>query len=118
MNIEIRRGEQFPIEMKLLDEDGEVITPSQLTEITMTCRKLPDKESPILFQKTLTGENPQITFDDNDNVYIISLLEEDTKDLEYGTYGYDIKIEIDDVIEKQVGQLIVREEYTMGYEEE
>lgn len=118
MNIEIRKGEQIPIEMELLNENGDVITPSQLTEITMTCRKLPIEQSPILFQKKLSDSEPQITFDSEEGKYIIDLLEADTKDLQYGTYGFDIKVESNNLIEKFVGSLVVKEEYTMGYDNE
>lgn len=116
MNIKIARGEQLPLTMSLKDDESNNILPTQLTEITMTCRKLPIKESQILFQKKLS--NDEITYDVTSSEYVINLLEEDTKNLSYGQYGFDIKIEIDDVIEKFVGSLTITEEYTMGYDNE
>ena len=116
MNLNVVRGEQYPIIMDLLDNDGNKIEQSEISEITMTCRKLPEETSEILFQKKLS--NDEITYDSEEQAFVIELLEEDTKDLEYGSYGYDIKVESGDVIEKFVGSLIVKEEYTMGYANE
>lgn len=116
MNIDMVRGEQFIVLMDLLDEDGNKIDSELVTEITMTCRKQPYEQSNILFQKKFTDE--EITYDSESQEYEIHILEEDTKDLQYGTYGFDIKVESGELIQKFVGTLNIKEEYTMGYENE
>lgn len=108
MNIELVRGESFPIEFSLKDESGESI---QATEIVVTCRRTPYKESPILFQKKLS-EN-EITYDSG--IYTFNIEEDDTKSLDYGTYGYDIKVSYSDLIEKFVGSITIKEEYNNEY---
>ena len=110
MLIEIVRGEKLPVEFSLVNEEGESIT--NVDDITITCRKLPYEDSPILFQKKFSDvilEN---------NKYIFTILEEDTKDLNYGSYGYDIKITDGDLIQKFVGEIIIKEEYNNEYNTE
>lgn len=108
MNIELVRGESFPIEFSLKDESGESI---QATEIVVTCRKAPSKDSKILFQKKLS-EN-EITYDNG--IYTFNIEEDDTKDLEYGSYGYDIKVSYNDLIEKFVGSITINKEFNNEY---
>lgn len=108
MNIELVRGEAFPIEFTLKDEDNQSI---QANEIVVTCRRTPYKESPILFQKKLSDN--EITYDSGK--YVFNIEEADTKSLEYGTYGYDIKVSYNDLIEKFVGNITIKEEYNNEY---
>ena len=108
MNIDLVRGEEFPVEFSLQDESG---TSIQAEEIVVTCRKAPYKDSPILFQKKLS-EN-EISY--SDDKYTFDILEDDTKDLEYGIYGYDIKVSFDGLIEKFVGDITINKEYNNEY---
>lgn len=115
MNISLVKGEQFPIEFELRNPDDTIITSSLITEITITCRKKPIATSPILFQKKYTDGD--ITFANDKYTFIIE--EDDTKDLGYGDYGYDIKVETTtDIINKFVGTITIRQEYTWGYAED
>lgn len=108
MNIELVRGEAFPIEFTLKDENNETI---QAEEIVVTCRRTPYKESPILFQKKLS--EGYVEYDDGK--YMFFLEQDDTKNLEYGTYGYDIMVIYNNLIEKFVGNITIKEEYNNEY---
>lgn len=112
MEIELVRGEQFPLEFEVTNDDGTLTKEEELKEITFVCRELPEETSPILFKKTLS--EGQIK--GNSGLYSFEIKEEDTKDLEFGTYGCEIKIETkSNIIIKEVGSLIITKEYSMGY---
>jgi len=113
MNIELVRGEEFPVEFTLKNEDNQNITPQELTDIIITCRKLPYSDSDVLFQKKLSDD--EIEYSDGN--YTFNILEEDTKDLEYGNYGYDIKVIQEGLIDKFVGIITIKEEYNCEYED-
>lgn len=108
MNFTLVRGESFPVEFEIKDEGNNNLLAD---EVIITCRKLPFEDSPILFQKKLSDNT--ITYLDNKYKFVI--LEDDTKDLDYGTYGYDIKIIKDELIEKFVGSISINEEYNNEY---
>ena len=63
----------------------------------------------ILFQKTIDD----MDFDE-DAYYHFTILPEDTNDLEYGDYKYDIEVKISDIYVKTIakGILTVQEETT------
>ena len=112
MKIEMPRADQFPIVFKVKSiVNNEYLTDGDIEEITMTCRLKPMKESPILFQKKLSEGT--IIFDKESNQVVIKMLKEDTKDLKYGTYGFDIEIKIGDIISTKVGTIKITKEYTM-----
>ncbi|MBP5408482.1 MAG: hypothetical protein J6Y42_05035 [Bacilli bacterium] len=113
MNIELVRGEEFPIEFTLKNDEDVNMTPQELTDIVITCRKLPYSDSDILFQKKLSDSEIRYT----DGTYTFNILEEDTKDLNYGTYGYDIKVIQEGLIDKFIGSIIIKEEYNCEYED-
>ena len=112
MELELTRGEQFPIEFKINNDDGTPTKREDLQEIIFVCRQFPEETSPILFKKTLSEND--ITGDDG--VYQFLLKVEDTKDLEYGIYGCEVKVvTIANFIRKEVGSLTITKEYSMGY---
>ena len=115
MNISLVKGEQFPVEFELKQPDGTVLSTSDIIEITITCRKKPIETSPIVFQKKYTDGD--ITFA-NDK-YTFQIEEDDTKSLDYGDYGFDIKVETTaGIINKFDGIITIKQEYTWGYANE
>lgn len=115
MELELVRGEQFPIEFEITDDSNNAINKEDLQDITFVVREFPEETSPILTKKTLI--NGDITGDDG--LYSLNINEEDTKDLNFGTYGCEIKIETTSgIIKKEVGTLIITKEYSMGYQNE
>ena len=115
MELELVRGEQFPIEFEITDDSDTAINKEDLQDITFIVREFPEEESPILTKKTLINED--ITGDNG--LYSLNINEEDTKDLDFGTYGCEIKVETTSgIIKKEVGTLIITKEYSMGYQNE
>lgn len=110
MNVEIARGDQIPLNFKIKNNSGVYLKPSDLTEITMTCRLKPNKKSQILFQKKLS--NNTITYDEQEEKFVIPLLSEDTINLDYRDYGFDIEIIVGELIDSHIGKLTVTEKYT------
>ncbi len=111
MKLEFPRGDQFPVNFRVIDENQKVILASDITEITLTCRELPYKNSPILFQKKKSDKT--IYFNEELEQWEFRILKEDTKDLSYGEYGFDIEIVVDDLVTTKVGKINITKEYTM-----
>lgn len=108
MNIEMPRGDQFPISFKIKNKStNEYI--GQVDEMYLTFREQPYKSSPVLFQKKL--EN--VEYDSETNKWRFWIEKEDTESLDYGTYGYDIEITIGNLIKTKTGLLTLTDEYTM-----
>lgn len=108
MKIIMHRGDQFPVSFKIKNKhDGTYIT--EVDKIFITFRKNPSKSSPVLFQRTIED----IEFDSETNKFKFYILKEDTKDLEYGEYGFDIEITIGELIKTKTGTLTITDEYTM-----
>ena len=85
--IEFIRGDTFPMKFQIVDSEGNPIPKTDLSSLYLTCRRKNLKESPILFQKTIDDFN----YDDEDEYYYIKIDPEDTRELEYGTYNFDIE---------------------------
>lgn len=101
---------QFPVEFTITDYDDIVIEPDYINEITFTCRSKPYEKEPILIEKKKsTGD---IVFDVDKWIFWIHA--DDTKDLNYGTYGYDIEVKAGEVIQTITGELTITDEYTYG----
>ena len=111
MALEFTRGDQFPVNFRVVDENQKVILADDINEITLTCRKSPYKTSSILFQKKKSDKT--IYFNENLEEWEFKILEKDTKDLSYGEYGFDIEIVIGDLIISKVGKINITNEYTM-----
>lgn len=107
--IDMPRGDQFPVSFKVrLKDSKEYLTVEEVTEVTITCKKAPIKDSPIIFQKKLsTGD---VTYEDSK--FKFQILEEDTKNLQYGTYGFDIEVRAKNLISTKVGSLTITDVYT------
>ena len=110
-NIELPRGDQFPVNFSITDESKEVVLADDIDEITLTCRKSPYKSSAILFQKKKSDKS--IYFNDELKQWEFMILKEDTQDLSYGDYGFDIEVVIGDLISTKVGKICITEEFTM-----
>lgn len=108
MHIEMARADQFPVSFKIKNKhDKTYIT--AVDDMFITFRETPFETSPILFQKTLED----ISFDPETNKWRFLIKREDTKDLPYGEYGFDIEITIGELIKTKTGTLTITDEYTM-----
>ena len=80
-SIQITRGDSDGLDLIITDSKTDTLYEiKEDDEITMTVRKNPCRSDPILFQKHVTGTN---------KIYIKP---EDTSDLCYGTYVYDVQL--------------------------
>lgn len=110
LNLKFARGDQFPVKFKVKNASEEYLDTNTITEVIVTCRKYPDLESEMLFQKKLT--NGFVEY--KEDYFEFFILEEDTNKLDYGTYGYDIKIVTESETRTFVGHIEVADEYTIG----
>ena len=116
MRIEIVQGDTskvYKFQRKNIDEEVITLKPQKMWvtfKKTCNCKE-------CLFQKTL--ENG-ITYNEEDNYYRFQILSEDTADLPYGTYGFDIAI-LNELGEKKTllsdGVLVITEHYTKKADE-
>ena len=94
--IEIVRGDTSPVyKFQRKNESGVITTKPQKMWITF---KKNCCDSDCVFQKSL--ENKEITYSETDNYYRFRILSNDTQELKYGDYGFDIAI-IDENGEKK-----------------
>ena len=107
IELELPRGDQFPISFKIVDDEGNYFDEEEIDDIVVTCRKYPVEECEVLFQKRLGKE---IEYDGDHWTMLLST--DDTKELEYGLYGYEIKIFADNIIKTFVGHINIKDEYT------
>lgn len=80
------RGDTMPFRVKIINTDGSNISVNEIDTLFVTCRKKPNKKSPILFQKNLQDINI-----DGKYAHIV-FKPEDTEQLVYGEYCFDIEI--------------------------
>lgn len=110
MYIEFPRGDQKPLTFKLKNKKEEYLANVDVNEITVTCRLEPYEKSPILFQKKLTDNT--ISYDKEEQKFIVHMLENDTKKLDYKDYGFDIEFRVGDLIDTKVGVIKITHEYS------
>lgn len=112
INLKFARGDQFPVRFKIRNRDGDYISSEDIEDIIATCREYPDLDSDMLFQKKLS--DGFIEYDSENECYVFFIFEEDTRELNYGHYGYEIKIVTEEETRTFVGHIDVADEYTIG----
>ncbi len=85
--------------MEILRGNYKIFKFQRKTKSRETIKELPDKmyftvkestyKKDAIFQKKL---NEGITYSEDDNYYRVEILQDDTENMAYGTYEYDIKI--------------------------
>lgn len=111
-NLSIIRGDTIPLKFQRKDSDGNTITIN--ADKAYFTVKNNTAQSNFLIQKTLDD----MTIDE-DNVYHFVIEPEDTNNLPYGTYVYDLEIiqgEIVTTISK--GEFIIESEVTFAENED
>lgn len=87
MRINMPRGDLRPVRFQIY-EDVKDVSVVDFTQIYMTCKKTNNDETP-LFQKSLSaGSITKL----GDGDYQFCIEPEDTNDLKYGEYSFDIEI--------------------------
>lgn len=85
--IEFIRGDTLPFKTKICLNDETAIATEDIDTLLITGRSKTSKTSPIIFQKTLED----VTIDQDG--YLHAVIEpEDTQELSYGDYYFDIEI--------------------------
>ena len=86
-NHEFVRGDSFCFKIKLLDADKQPIIADKISELFVTFRKYTNDDSPIIFQKNLED----VTIDEYGYCHV-AFNPEDTQDLPYGEYYFDMEV--------------------------
>lgn len=107
--MEFIRGDTAKYKFKRIDADGNVIT-TKADKIYFTV-KTNGYSDDILLQKTIDD----MEFDGQYYHFIIQ--PEDTDDMNYGTYRYDVEVIQDGVKTTTVGEIIINEEITFASDE-
>lgn len=114
MDFEFTRGDTKVFKFKLKDKNGEVLNLASTDKMYLTAKKSATSKE-IAFQKTL-GNGIELK---SDGYYYVTINSEDTANLAYGTYGYDIQIKTATGIVKTllIGSITLTEEYTFKGDE-
>lgn len=80
-----------------------------------TCRDNLNDNSNILFQKSLNNGISMVEYDEENDIrkYAIRIAPEDTKDIQSGTYYYDLQVKVtNDVFTIMKGKFIIEQDCT------
>lgn len=109
--MELIRGDYKTIKIVRKDLQGNIIKVAP-EEMWLTCKKS-EHTLDILFQKKLSDGS--IIFNETTGEYTINLEEEDTMNIEYGLYYYDIAILADEKKKTlHLGELRITKHYTFN----
>ena len=114
MDLEFPRGDTKEFKFKLTDKNGENLTLSPTDKLYLTVKKDTNSNT-VLFQKRI-GSGIELK---NDGYYYVTIYPNDTNELPYGQYGYDLEIKTGTGIVKTlvVGTITLTEEYTFKGDE-
>lgn len=114
MDFEFTRGDTKVFKFKLQDKNGEELKLESTDRIYLTAKKSATSTE-VVFQKTL-GNGIELK---DDGYYHVTINSDDTANLSYGTYGYDIEIKTATGIVKTllIGSITLTEEFTFKGDE-
>lgn len=114
MDLEFPRGDTQVCKFKIKDKNGEELSLSNTDKLFFTCKKN-SKSDEIVFQKTLDNGIEQRS----DGYYYITINSDDTAELNYGEYGYDIELKTEAGIVKTltIGSIALTDEFTFKGDE-
>ena len=109
MDFEFPRGDTFLFKFKVTDKQGTEIELSNTDKLYFTVKKNPNSTDKA-FQKTLGNGIDKGT----DGYYHVTINSNDTAELNYGDYGYDIELKTLEGRVKTliIGSITLTEEYT------
>lgn len=79
------RGDSCPLKFQIHDVEGNPVLKEDLIGLYLTCRKSNSKYSEIVFQKNIND------FGFENDFYFINIEPQDTRELPYDTYNFDIE---------------------------
>lgn len=108
MDLTFTRGDTKSIAIDLVDKQGKRIILTDGDQLYMTVKKN-SRDEDFLFQKKIGNGIEK----NEEGKYVITIFAEDTNNLDYGTYGYDIELKSDNVV-KTLGiyEITLTEEFT------
>ena len=114
MDLEFTRGDTKAFKFKLQDKNKQPLNLTGSDNLYMTVKK-DINSNKIIFQKR-TGNGIELK---DDGYYHVTINPDDTNDLPYGQYGYDIELKTGTGIVKTlvVGTITLTEEYTFKGDE-
>lgn len=84
------RGDSCPLKFQIHDTEGASVLKENLISLYLTCRKSNSKYSEIVFQKKINDFNYENEY------YFINIEPQDTQELPYDTYNFDIEATFND----------------------
>lgn len=106
--IEFMRGDSQPIKFRIMKSDDTQPEMSEISTLILTCRKRPREDSEILFQKN------KVDFTFSEGYFRIMFQPEDTENLDYGTYAFDIECTLNNGYRKSLySEFKITNEVTM-----
>lgn len=109
MDLEFPRGDTKKFKFKLQDKQEQPLNLTSTDKLYLTAKK-DSNSNTVLFQKTI-GNGIQL---EEDGYYHVTINPDDTNQLPYGSYGYDIQIKTADGKTKTliVATITLTDEYT------
>lgn len=102
------RGDSCPLKFPILDVEENPVLKDGLISLFLTCRKNNTKYSEAIFQKNIDD------FDYEDGYYFINIEPQDTRELPYDTYNFDIEATFTDgEVQTLKGEFIITDEDTI-----
>lgn len=104
------RGDSCPIKFKVNDIEEVSVSKTGLQSLYLTCRKSNNKNSEVIFQKKIDD----FVYKDEEEYYFITIEPEDTQELPYDTYNFDIQATfIDGEVQTLKGEFTLTDEDTI-----
>lgn len=111
--LEFIRGDTCRFKFQIKYADDSIVKKDDIETLILTCRKYNSSKSPVLFSKNKDD------FTYTDEFYYCTIEPEDTQELAYGTYNFDIKCTLTDGYRKTFkGSFTITEEDTIHESEE
>jgi len=84
------RGDSQPFKFRIIDNEEKNISSETIEKLILTCRKYNLQSSPVIFDKN----KEDFTFEEN--YWHSEFKPEDTRELDYGIYNFDIECTLKD----------------------
>lgn len=102
------RGDSCPLKFQILDVEENPVLKEDLHSLYLTCRKANTKYSEKIFQKNIND------FGYENEFYFINIEPQDTRELPYDTYNFDIEATFTDgEVQTLKGEFTITDEDTI-----
>lgn len=102
------RGDSCPLKFKIIDDEENSVLKTNLDFLYLTCRKSNTKYSDVIFQKNINDFNYE------NDYYFVNIEPQDTRELPYDTYNFDIEATFTDgEVQTLKGKFTITDEDTI-----